>query len=162
MPPDERRSYQTTFVRLRAYFEPHVMQMDTLSEYWNCKQGKSQSVESYAEELTHLRCLVPTDTESERALVHRFLTNLYDSRVVRDVKMTYPKTLEEAVSKARQSASTFANTGDATLECFLTLHIVTFRTKNCVGTPSVCPYRGVPMSEPETPVWLCLVAIFFL
>ena len=45
LPPDERRSYQTTFVRLRAYFEPHVMQMDTLSEYWNCKQGKSQSVE---------------------------------------------------------------------------------------------------------------------
>ena len=113
LPPDERRSFQTTFVRLRAYFEPHVMQMDTLSEYWNCKQGKSQSVESYAEELTHLRRLVPTDTESERALVHRFLTNLYDSRVVRDVKMTYPKTLEEAVSKARQSASTFANTGDA-------------------------------------------------
>ena len=87
------------------------MQMDKLTEYWETKQGKTQSVESYAERLTHLRRLVPKDTESERALVHRFLTNLHDPRVARDVRMTYPTTMEEAVSKARQSAATLARTG---------------------------------------------------
>ena len=111
LPQEERRSYRTTFVRLRQYFEPHVMQMDKLTEYWETRQGKSQSVESYAEQLTHLRRLVPKDTESERALVHRFLTNLHDPRVARDVRMTYPTTMEEAVSKARQSAATLPRAG---------------------------------------------------
>ena len=90
------------------------MQMNKLTEYWDTKQGKTQSVKAYAERLTHLRRLVPKDTESERALVHRFLTNLSDPRVSRDVSMTYPATMEEAVSKARQSAASLARSGTDT------------------------------------------------
>ena len=74
--------------------------------------SKTHSVEAYAERLTHLRRLVPKDTESERALVHRFIINLHDPRVARDVRLSYHATMEEAVSKARQSAATLARTGE--------------------------------------------------
>ena len=98
LPYDERRSWRTTFGRLKAYFEPHATQLDNYSVYWSVKQGKSQSVEDYAELLLAKRRLLPKDAESEDALVFCFVENLANKEVARDVQNSYPRNMEEAVS----------------------------------------------------------------